>query len=138
MSVPAPIEFRSSTVAGANFAQRTIEIVAVPVWGRLAAVEYRGEVWNEVFLRGSFDGIEKRQGRVCANRDHDRQRTIGKVTSFWPSRSEGLVAAVRVAQTLLGDETLSLASEDCFGCVGRVRCKRFWSGAGQAVEDTPD
>ena len=81
MSVPAPIEFRSSTVAGVNFAQRTIEIVAVP-YEETAPVEYRGEVWNEVFLRGSFDGIEKRPGRVCANRDHERQRTVGKVTSF--------------------------------------------------------
>ena len=50
-----------------------------------------------------------------ANRDHDRQRTIGKAVNFWPSRKEGLVAAVRIAQTSLGDETLALADEDCLG-----------------------
>jgi HK97 family phage prohead protease len=108
------VEFRSSNVAGVNFAQRTIELVAVP-YDEEAAVEYRGEVWKESFARGAFDGIEKRPNRVRANRDHDRQRTIGKVVNFWPSRQEGLVAAVRIAQTALGDETLALADEDCLG-----------------------
>jgi HK97 family phage prohead protease len=110
----APVEFRSSAVAGVNFAQRTIEVIAVPYEER-AAVEYRGEMWDELFVRGSFDGIEKRPNRVRANRDHERQRTVGKVVNFWPSRHEGLVAAVRIAQTPLGDETLALADEDCLG-----------------------
>lgn len=110
----APVEFRSSNVASVNFAQRIIELIAVP-YEEEAAVEYRGEMWKERFLRGAWDGIEKRAGRVRANRDHDGRRTIGKVASFWPSREEGLVAAVRIAQTPLGDETLALADEDCLG-----------------------
>jgi hypothetical protein len=40
---------------------------------------------------------------------------IGKIVNFWPSRSEGLVGAARIAQTALGDETLALADEDCLG-----------------------
>jgi HK97 family phage prohead protease len=110
----APVEFRSSNVAGVNFAQRIIEVIAVP-YNEEAPVEYRGELWMERFLRGSWDGIEKRAGRVRANRDHDGRRTVGKVANFWPSRDEGLVAAVRIAQTPLGDETLALADEDCLG-----------------------
>jgi HK97 family phage prohead protease len=110
----APVEFRSSNVAGVNFAHRTIEVIAVP-YEQAAPVEYRGEVWQEMFLRGSFDGIEKRPNRVKANRDHERQRIVGKVIDFQPSRQEGLVAAVRIAQTPLGDETLALADEDCLG-----------------------
>lgn len=110
----APVEFRSSNVAGVNFAQRVIELIAVP-YEEAAPVEYRGEMWQEMFLRHAFDGIEKRPNRVRANRDHDGRRTIGKVVNFWPSRQEGLVAAVRVAQTPLGDETLALADEDCLG-----------------------
>ena len=109
-----PLEFRSSNVANVNFAQRIIDVIAVP-YDEEAAVEYRGEMWRELFLRGSFDGIEKQPNRVRANRDHDRQRTVGKVVKFSPSRSEGLVAAVRIAQTTLGDETLALADEDCLG-----------------------
>jgi HK97 family phage prohead protease len=108
------VEYRSSNVAGVNFAQRIIEVIAVP-WDQEAAVEYRGEMWLERFLRGAFDGIEKRAGRVRVNRDHDGRRTVGKVASFYPSRDEGLVASVRIAQTPLGDETLALADEDCLG-----------------------
>lgn len=110
----APVEFRSSSVASVNFANRIIELVAMP-YDEEAPVEYRGEMWRERFLRGSFDGVEKRAGRVRANRDHDGRRTVGKVANFWPSRAEGLVAAVRIAQTPLGDETLALADEDCLG-----------------------
>lgn len=111
---PGPVEFRSSAVAGVNFAERTIEVVAVP-YEEEAAVEYRGEMWAERFLRGAFDGIDTRTTPVRANRDHDRSRTVGRVTQFWPSRTEGLVAAVRIAPTPLGEETLALAHEDCLG-----------------------
>jgi phage head maturation protease len=110
----APVEFRSSNVAGVNFKNRIIDLIAVP-YDEEAPVEYRGEMWKESFLRGSFDGIEKRPNRVRANRDHERTRTVGKVAAFHPSRAEGLVAEVRIAKTLLGDETLALADEDCLG-----------------------
>jgi HK97 family phage prohead protease len=110
----AALEFRSSSVASVNFAQRIIEFVAVP-YEEEALVEYRGELWRESFLRGSWDGIEKQPNRVKANRDHDVKRTVGKIVNFWPSRKEGLVGAARIAQTPLGDETLALADEDCLG-----------------------
>jgi phage head maturation protease len=110
----APLEFRSSSVASVNFAQRIIEFIAVP-YDEEALVEYRGELWKESFLRGAWDGIEKQPNRVKANRDHDGQRTVGKIVSFWPSRKEGLVGAARIAQTALDDETLALADEDCLG-----------------------
>jgi phage head maturation protease len=110
----SPVELRSSNLAGVNFAQRTIEVIAVP-YDELAPVEYRGELWNESFARGAFDGIERRPNPIRANRDHDKRRTVGKIVDFWPSRQEGLVASVRVARTELGDETLVLADEDCLG-----------------------
>jgi len=110
----APVEVRSSSVSSVNFAQRIIEFVAVP-YGEEALVEYRGEMWNEAFEPGSFDGIEKRPNRIRANRDHERSRTVGKAVAFYPSRVEGLVGHVRIAQTPLGDETLALADEDCLG-----------------------
>lgn len=110
----APVEFRSSNVAGVNFRERTIEVIAVP-YEEEAPIEYRGEMWAERFLRGAFEGIETRTNPVRANRDHDRSRTVGRVTQFWPSRTEGLVAAVRIAPTPLGEETLALAHEECLG-----------------------
>lgn len=111
---PAPVEFRSASVAGVNFAQRIIELIAVP-YDEEALIEWRGQFWHESFDRGSFDGIEKRPGRVKANRDHDNTRLVGKAVKFWPSRLEGLVTEVRISQTTLGEETLALAADDVLG-----------------------
>ncbi|HEY7823027.1 MAG TPA: hypothetical protein VIG24_09350, partial [Acidimicrobiia bacterium] len=98
----APIEFREATIAGVNFAQRIAELIVVP-YEEEALVEYRGELWEESFMRGSFDGLEKRPGRVRANRGHDFNRTVGKAIKHWPSRDEGLVSEIRIAPTDLGD-----------------------------------
>ena len=112
----APVEYRDSisTVAGVNFAQRIIEVIAVP-YEQSTTVSWRGEPWTESFARGAFDGIEKRPNRIRANRDHDPRRVMGKVLRFSPSREEGLVAEVRVSNTPLGDETLALADDEVLG-----------------------
>jgi phage head maturation protease len=109
-----PVLYRSSSVVGVSLVQRVIEFVAAP-YDEEAIVMWRGEPWRELFCRGAWDGIEKRPNRVRVNRDHDKTRTVGKVTSFWPSRTEGLVATTQIAQTVLGDETLALAQDDCLG-----------------------
>jgi phage head maturation protease len=109
-----PVLYRSSSVVGVNFAQRVIEFVAAP-YDEEAVVMWRGEPWRELFLRGAWDGIEKRPNRVKVNREHDKTRTVGKITTFWPSRVEGLVGVARIAKTPLGDETLALADDDCLG-----------------------
>src|SRR5688572_24539944 len=106
-----PTEFREALVAAVNFSQRLVELIVVP-YGEEAIVEYRGEMWRETSLRGAFDGVEKRPGRIRANRGHDKARTVGKAVALWPSRDEGLVAEIRIAPTSLGEETLVLADED--------------------------
>lgn len=110
-SPKAPVEFREAAVAGVNFAQRTIEVIAVP-YNEETVVLWRGEAWVESVDQRAFDGLEKRPNRVRVNRDHDKSRTVGKAVNFWPSREEGLVTEVRIAHTTLGDETLALADED--------------------------
>jgi HK97 family phage prohead protease len=97
-----------------NFAQRVITLVAVP-YNAEAIIEYRGRLWKESFEPGSFDGIEKRPGRIKVNRDHERTRLVGRAVNFWPSRDEGLVTDLRISQTPLGDETLALADDDVLG-----------------------
>jgi phage head maturation protease len=120
-----PVLFRSSSVVGVNFAQRLIEFVAAP-YDEEAVVMWRGEPWRELFLRGAWDGIEKRPNRVKANREHDKARTVGKIVNFWPSRQEGLVGAARIAKTPLGDETLALADDECLGAsVGYAAPSRY-------------
>ena len=110
----APLLYRSSSVVGVNFAQRIIEFVAAP-YDEEAVVLWRGEPWRELFLRGAWDGIEKRPNRVRANREHDKTRTVGKIVNFWPSRAVGLVGAARISQTPLGDERRALANDEVLG-----------------------
>jgi phage head maturation protease len=108
-----PIEIRSSTeIAEVDSRQRIITLLTVP-YERWAKVEYRGEVWDEVFSRTAFDGIEKRPQRVRVNREHLRGDTVGKAVAFYPDRAEGLVSEVRISKTLRGDDTLALAEDDC-------------------------
>ena len=60
-----------------------------------------------------------RANRVKVNRDRDYQRTIGRAVGLHPSRTEGLVAELRIAKTALGDETLALADDHSLeGSVG--------------------
>lgn len=108
----APIEHRYAGVKVQGVNDRIITVVAVP-YEQPALVEYRSEMWNELFERGAFDNVVGAPHRVRVNRDHDKQRTVGKCMQFWADRQEGLVAEVRIAKTPLGDETLALAEDDC-------------------------
>jgi phage head maturation protease len=106
-----PLEVRNtSEVTGVDVKQRIIEVIAVP-YGQEAPVPYRGDMWLESFERGAFDGIETRANPVLVNREHKKGDTVGKVLQWWPERTEGLVAEVRIARTARGDETLALAEE---------------------------
>jgi phage head maturation protease len=110
-----PIEMRAASVGSVDFPHRMIDVLAVP-YGREAVVEYRGEIWKESFDRGSFAGVETRAGKIKAYRDHDpagggKSGLVGRAVALYPDREEGLVGAVHIAKTPLGDETLSLADE---------------------------
>lgn len=109
-----PIEIRNiGIVADVSESKRLIELIAVP-YDEGAVVEYprgSGRLVVESFAPGSFDGVQTRTRRIPINRDHDEQRLVGKAVALHPSRSEGLVAEIRIAPTLLGDETLVLAAD---------------------------
>jgi phage head maturation protease len=100
----------ATEVSGVDVKQRIIEVIAVP-YDQEAPVAYRGDMWLESFDRGAFDGIQTRSSPIMVNREHVRGDTVGKVLQWWPERSEGLVAEVKVARTMRGDETLALAEE---------------------------
>ena len=104
------LRFRTAELAGVSQRQRVIEIIISP-YEQEAQVRHQGRLITEVFSRGSYDGIEKRANRVKVNRDHVVERTVGKAVAFHPSREEGLVGELKIAKTLLGDETLALAEE---------------------------
>lgn len=110
-----PMEQRSAVAIGeVNQRKREVEVIAVP-YDEEAVVPYRGEMWKESFQRGAFEGIQSRNGRVMVNREHTVGDTVGKVSEWWPERSEGLVGVVKVVKSNRGDETLALAEEGMVG-----------------------
>jgi phage head maturation protease len=123
----APIEFRESIVADVNFAERIASLIVMP-YDEEALVEYRGEIWEESFAPGSFDGIETRPELLQprANRDHNRSKTVGKAIRHFPSRAEGLVSEIRIAPTDLGDETLTLLNEDMLSASAGFGVRGSW------------
>jgi HK97 family phage prohead protease len=107
------IELRAAQVVSVRYPERIIEIIAMP-YEEVAVVEHpvgSGKLIREVCSRGAYDGVERRANRVKVNRDHDIARTVGRCRALFPSRSEGLVAEMKIAATPLGDETLALAED---------------------------
>jgi len=104
------LEYRVATQIGVNYPNRIIELVVMP-YETETMVAHQGRMVREIVARGAFDGIERRANRIRVNRDHDATRTIGRALKLHPSRDEGLVAELRIAQTDLGEETLTLADE---------------------------
>lgn len=115
---PRPVvELRSSAVAEVRFPERIISVLAVPYETPtsnhpvIPVVAYRGRQYVESFARGAFTGVEARNGKVMANREHRKGATVGKVERFDPNAHEGLIADIKIAKTPAGDETLALADE---------------------------
>jgi HK97 family phage prohead protease len=100
-----------SVLADIDVKQRLIDLIAVP-WDQEAEVPWRGEIWHEVFRRGSFDGLEEHVGRVRVNREHVKGDTVGKLVFADPQAESGLITRSKIAKTFRGDETLALAEED--------------------------
>jgi HK97 family phage prohead protease len=108
--VNEPVEIRSATLTSVDFEERVIELLVVP-YNEEAAVPYGGQMLLETIAPGAFDGIETRGEHVSANRDHNYERTFGKIVSYRTDDPAGLRASVYVSNTALGDETLRLAAD---------------------------
>lgn len=112
------VETRSvATVSDVNVSERIITVVAVP-YEQTTQVPYRGEVWNEMFMRSSFRGMENSTRRVpvtaCLQipaENHTGGQLVGRAVQFFPEREEGLVADLKISRTPDGDSTLELAAD---------------------------
>jgi HK97 family phage prohead protease len=104
------LRFRHSTVSDVSFPERTIELVVMP-YEEETLVEHKGRMIREVIARGAFDGIQRRANRIKVNRDHQESKVVGRAVAIHPSREEGLVAELKISNTPLGDETLTLADD---------------------------
>lgn len=103
---------RAARLGEVSFPARTIELIVMP-YETAARVPYQGRMVDETIARGAFDGIERRANRIRVNREHRREDTVGRAVAFHPTRQEGLVAEVRIANTERGTETLELAADGC-------------------------
>lgn len=104
------VEIRNASVVGVNYAERIIDVIAVP-YNQETVIEYRGQVLRESVEPGAFAGIENRDDHVTANREHDYGKPFGKVVSYRTDDPRGLVARIKVSSTPMGDETLALAAD---------------------------
>jgi HK97 family phage prohead protease len=104
------LEFRTATQIGVSYPRRLIELVVMP-YERVAQVEYRGRQIREIVSRDAFQGIDAKARRVVVNRGHMLDKVVGKAVAFHPSREEGLVAELKIADTLDGTDTLELAKD---------------------------
>lgn len=117
------IEIRAVQQVDVNFPNRTIELIVMPYEAE-AEVAYRGRLITEVVSRGAFADINAQRRRVSVNRDHAIPVVIGKAVQFHPSRSEGLVAEVRISETDLGNESLVLARDGLLDASAGFELKR--------------
>jgi hypothetical protein len=74
---------------------------------RLDTLRQEGRAISEICTRGAFAGEEKVNRRIPVNRDHDGTRLVGKVRHLDPYDERGVIAELRIAPTVLGDETLA-------------------------------
>ena len=107
--------FRSAQVVDVSFPERTIEMIVTPYEEETLA-DWKGRMVKEIFARGAFEGIQRRPNRIKVYRDHvDSRSVVGKAVALHPSRDEGLVAEVKISDTDLGTETLTLAEDGVLG-----------------------
>jgi phage head maturation protease len=130
------IETRSGDgyhVSDVNFAKRVVTVIAMP-YERPTEIVERGEAFTEVVSKNAFSGSEKRGG-IRANRDHSWEKPVGKIVCLHPSRSEGLVAEVKISRTPLGDDTLELCEDDVLSASAGFGLLRSDNGRGPVYPD---
>jgi HK97 family phage prohead protease len=105
-----PVECRSAHTVEVREPERIVTVIVAP-YEEPTPVLRHNEWIVETIARGAYTGIEQRARRVKVNRDHDLAKTCGRAVALHPSRSEGLVAELRISETPLGDESLALAAD---------------------------
>jgi hypothetical protein len=117
------IETRSvSNVDDVNMDQRIITVIAVP-YEQPTTVPFQQSIWNEVFSRSAFKGIESRIQNPLARRipataclqipapNHSGGQLVGRVIEAFPDREQGLITDIKISRTDQGDATLELARD---------------------------
>jgi HK97 family phage prohead protease len=104
------IETRSATAVSVSSARRELDLIIAPAETPTVIFE-RGERSTEVFSHGAFAGCEKDPGRVRVNRDHVRERVIGRALRLDPWDEQGLTGTVKLARVRDADDALALIDD---------------------------
>jgi phage head maturation protease len=104
------IETRSGEMADVNLPKRIVTCIVMP-YEQPATIYEQNRSYEEIVSRSAFAGVETQPKRIKANREHVPDKLVGKVIALHPSRSEGLVAEVRMFTTDDGAEALTLCDE---------------------------
>jgi len=109
------VEVRTAAQVEVRFAERMIEVIAVP-YEETTKVLYRDRLIDETVARGAFEGVQMRAKGWKVNRAHDRERPIGYVHKFKPRDERGLVTEIGpIKNTRDGDDALELAADGLLG-----------------------
>jgi HK97 family phage prohead protease len=111
------VETRSAGTVDVDYPERIITVVAVP-YEQPTQVAYKRQVWNEVFSRSAFNGLDPQKRRIpvtaclkIPDMNHSGGELIGRIQEVYTDRDEGLVADVKVSRTPIGQSTLELAHD---------------------------
>lgn len=112
------IETRSAaSLDDVNISERIITVIAVP-FEQATPVPFQRELWNEVFTRTAFNGLDATTRRIPAtacldvpDRGHSNGRVVGRAALFDHSCETGLRTELKISRTDHGDETLELARD---------------------------
>lgn len=112
------VETRSvAEVGDVKIDERIITVVAVP-YEQPTPVPFQGDVWNEVFSRSAFNGLDVAKRRIPATSclelpapNHGGARIVGRATAAFPDSTEGLITELKISHTAAGDDTLELARD---------------------------
>lgn len=104
-------KYRAAQIDEVAFGKREITLIAVPYNQEAVISDWGGETYKEKFLPGAFNGIESRAKQITLNRDHSRERVIGRANGFDTKSERGLVSTMKVSDTPLGMESLQLAAD---------------------------
>lgn len=105
---------RSAATVDVHRARRELDLLIMPA--EIPAVIYeRDRSYTEVFSHGAFRGIEHDPGKIRLNRNHQRDRLLGKATVLNPWDEQGLTGTVRLSRVAEADEALALIDDQLLG-----------------------
>jgi HK97 family phage prohead protease len=131
------IEYRTASTVGVDYAERTIDLIAVP-YNETTEIMRRGRLVAESVDPQAFVGVSGEvTADVTVNRAHDLERPLGRVRKLHPSDPRGLRSELKISRGMGGDEALELANDGLlFASIGFQSIGEQWSADRSSVRVT--